>query len=253
MPLTPGEADRLLLFTQGQLARARRDRGLLLNVPEATALIADAICEWARDGLSLPDVRERASALLSERDVLPGVVDAVPEVRVEARFDDGTRLVVVPRPFGTIRDTSPSAHHPTESAERSRSVGSPALPITNEADTPIGISSHIHLAEVNPRLRLDRAAAFGHHLDIPTGETVWISAGQTVTVHLRPIAGERVLIGNTGLIDGSLDDPLTRTHALAALRTCGYLDVVDGVPINDPATAAEAVGQRMRALREDMS
>ena len=41
MRLTPTERDRLLIFTAAELARSRRARGLRLNVPEATALIAD--------------------------------------------------------------------------------------------------------------------------------------------------------------------------------------------------------------------
>ncbi|MEW2588715.1 urease subunit gamma, partial [Streptomyces virginiae] len=55
MPLTPTERDRLLLFTAAELARARRARGLKLNVPEATALIADTVCEAARDGKRLAE------------------------------------------------------------------------------------------------------------------------------------------------------------------------------------------------------
>ena len=54
MRLSPSERDRLLIFTTAELARARRARGLRLNVPEATALIADAVCEAARDGARLP-------------------------------------------------------------------------------------------------------------------------------------------------------------------------------------------------------
>ena len=50
MRLTPTERDRLLIFTAAELARARRARGIKLNVPEATALIADTVCEAARDG-----------------------------------------------------------------------------------------------------------------------------------------------------------------------------------------------------------
>jgi urease gamma subunit len=59
------------MFTAAELARARRARGLRLNVPEATALIADTVCEAARDGLRLmeaaapwgvdPDGRRRAA------------------------------------------------------------------------------------------------------------------------------------------------------------------------------------------------
>ena len=50
MRLTPTDRDRLLIFTAAELARSRRARGLQLNVPEATALIADTVCEAARDG-----------------------------------------------------------------------------------------------------------------------------------------------------------------------------------------------------------
>lgn len=234
--LTPGESDRLLLFTQAQLARARRDRGLLLNAPEATALIADAVCEWARDGLDLPTVRERASKLLGANDVLPDVPAVVTEVRVEARFDDGTRLVVVNNPFGVNATTESEPFIPMAVGE---------ISVRNTASTAIGISSHIHLAEVNPRLRLDRGAAFGMRPAIPTGETVWIQPGATASLAITPITGQRIMIGNTGAIDGSLDDPNTRERALATLRACGYLDVVDGHPVNADADADQAVANLM--------
>ena len=100
MALTPGERDRLLLFTQAQLAQQRKERGLKLNIPEATAIISDAVCEWAREGKTLPEVRQLATTLLTIDDVLPEVPDIVTQIMVEARFDDGTRLVVVQQPFG---------------------------------------------------------------------------------------------------------------------------------------------------------
>ena len=50
MLLTPAEQDRLLVFTAAQLARSRRARGLRLNVPETVAIVADTVCEAARDG-----------------------------------------------------------------------------------------------------------------------------------------------------------------------------------------------------------
>ena len=236
MALTPGEADRLLLFTQAQLARSRRDRGLLLNVPEATALIADAVCEWARDGLSLTEARDRARELLTVDDVLPDVPVILTDVRVEARFDDGTRLVVVHDPFGAPSETPVVEHIVT---------GVP-LTIRNEAPRPIGITSHIHLAEVNPRLRLDREAAFGMRLDTPAGTTLWLSPGETVEAYAVPIGGERVVEGNTGVVDGPLDDPRVRERALATLRACGYLDVVNGADVNDTVAAENAVARLMQ-------
>ena len=239
MALTPGEADRLLLFTQAQLARARRERGLRLNVPEATALIADAVCEWARDGLTLTEARDRARTILGADDVLPDVPEVLVEVRVEARFDDGTRLVVVRDPFNVGLDDATPAHVVT---------GSP-LTIRNEATTPIGVTSHIHLAEVNPRLRLDRGAAFGMRLDMAAGTTLWISPGETVQAHVVPIGGERIVEGNTGVVDGSLDDPVVRDRALARLRDCGYLDFVDGDDVNVAADAESAVARLMEGRR----
>jgi urease subunit gamma/beta len=239
MPLTPGESDRLLLFLQASLARRRQERGLRLNVPEARALIADSVCEWARDGLSLLEARDRARGLLAPEDVLPGVPAALTEVRVEARFDDGTRLVVVKDPFGIEAADEPGAREiPGEEP-------GDVIAIVNEAPTAIGLTSHIHLAEVNPRLRLDRDAAFGCRLAIETGQTVWIRPGETVLLPLRPIEGDRVVVGNTGLVDGALDDPDVRARALATLRACGYLDVVDGRAVNEPSDAEAAVEQVM--------
>ena len=93
MRLTPTDRDRLLLFTAAELARARRARGLRLNVPEATALIADTVCEAARDGARLMEAAALGASILTADDVLPGVPDIVREVKVEAVFDDGTFLV----------------------------------------------------------------------------------------------------------------------------------------------------------------
>ena len=240
MPLTPGESDRLLLHLQASLAQRRRDRGLLLNIPEARALIADAVCEWARDGLSLPETLARAKAMLGPLDVLPGVPEALGEIRVEGRFDDGTRLVVVKDPFGPVAAPSEEAEPPATRAAVA------TIEIVNEATTAIGLSSHIHLAEVNPRLRLDRDRAFGMRPDIPTGETVWLVPGQTRVLAMTPIAGARVVIGTSGVVDGPLDDPGTRARAVATLRECGYLDVVDGRPSGDVEAAETAVAVLVR-------
>ncbi len=243
MPLTPGESDRLLLHLQASLAQRRRERGLRLNVPEARALIADAVCEWARDGLSMVEARDRGRGLLSATDVLPDVPMVLDEVRVEARFDDGTRLVVVKDPFGLAGDLGSDDVEapPTRTGE---------IDIANEARTDIGLTSHIHLAEINPRLRLDRSAAFGMRLAVPTGETVWIRAGETVRLPIMPITGARIMIGNSGAIDGALDDPGVRARALPILRSCGYLDIVDGEPLGESAGAAAAVAALMEATRE---
>lgn len=246
MPLTPGESDRLLLFLAASLAQRRRDRGLRLNVPEARSFIADAVCEWARDGLSLPETLERARALLTPDDVLPGVPEALSEVRVEGRFEDGTRLVVVKDPFGIGSSTAGEPVSVPVDQPRGR-----VIEIANEAPTSIGLTSHIHLAEVNPRLRLDRAAAFGNRLALETGQTVWIRPGETVSLPMRPIEGDRVMVGNSGAVDGPLDDDAVRARALAVLRSCGYLDVVEGDAVNTAQDAATAISALMRQRGEE--
>jgi urease subunit gamma/beta len=215
--LSPAERDRLLLFTTAELARARRQRGLRLNVVEATALVADTVCEAARDGLRLAEAVAAGRSALSADDVLPGVVRAVPEVRVEAVFDDGTRLAVVRDPF---RAGAGSASL-SVGADANGTLGA-EVTVTNTAAVTIGVTSHFHFFEANPRLRFDRAAGYGMHLAIPAGETVVWEAGATRTVGLVPIGGRRVVIGFAGLVDGPLDEPGAKERALERARACGY-------------------------------
>ena len=217
MKLNEAERDRLLIYLTAELARDRRARGLLLNVVEATALVADAVCEAARDGKRLGEAVDIARSVLSEREVLPGVVRAVPEVRVEAVFDDGSRLAVVRDPF---RAGLPAASA-LEPAER---PGEVELEVTNTAAVPISVTSHFHFFEANPRLRFDRAAAYGMHLAVTAGAAVRFEPGGTRRVALVPVGGRRVVIGFAGLVDGPLDEPGARERAVEKARACGYED-----------------------------
>ena len=217
MLLSPAERDRLLVFVTAELARSRRRRGLRLNVPEATALVADTVCEAARDGKRLAEAIEAGRSALTTDDVLPGVVRAVPEVRVEAVFEDGSRLAVVRDPFrsgvGGVAEAGEVA-----------AEGAVELDVTNTAAVPIGVTSHFHFFEANPRLRFDRAAAYGMHLAIEAGAAVRFEPGQTRRVALVPVGGRRVIIGFAGLVDGPLDAPGARERALERARACGYAD-----------------------------
>lgn len=228
MRLTPTEQDRLLIFTAAELARARRARGLRLNVPEATALIADTVCEAARDGARLLVAAAAGASVLGADDVLPGVVDVVREVKVEAVFDDGTRLVVVRNPFGVLGagDSSPGAVMTRDHGDHGdRGIGSPGVvhvDVVNTGDVPVSITSHFHFFEVNARLDFDRNAAYGMRLAIPAGSTKRFDPGVTVTAPLVPIGGARVAIGFAGLVDGPLDAPGAREAALSRAAAQGY-------------------------------
>lgn len=99
MELSPREKDKLLIFTAGLLAERRKARGLKLNYPEAMAYISAAILEGARDGLSVAELMDQGTHLLSTRDVMEGVPEMIPEVQVEATFPDGSKLVTVHHPI----------------------------------------------------------------------------------------------------------------------------------------------------------
>src|SRR3954454_2161303 len=97
--LSPHEQDRLLLSYAAELARRRRARGLRLNLPEATAVIADHVLEGARDGVLVAELMQSGRTVLTRDDVMDGVPDLLEEVQVEATFPDGTKLVTVHHPI----------------------------------------------------------------------------------------------------------------------------------------------------------
>jgi urease subunit gamma/beta len=261
--LTPSERDRLLIFTVAELARARRARGLRLNVPEATALIADAVAEAARDGRRHDEALEVGRSLLGPDDVLPGVADILYDVKVEAVFDDGTRLVVVPDPIGggSLGATAPGAitvaadaeADPSLDADRSLRLDVVTIDVENTASVPITVTSHFHFLEVNPRLSFDRAAAYGRHLDIAAGASTAFEPGTIQSVRLVPIRGERVVIGFAGLVDGALDAPGARERALELLRATGFLDTGNPGSHSRAEHAVSAMRQHLAAHPEVQS
>ena len=100
MLLTLHERERLLIHVAADVARKRKDRGLRLNLPEATAIITAFILEGARDGRSVVDLMESGRNVLESEDVMEGVEEMLREVQVEATFPDGTKLVTIHDPIG---------------------------------------------------------------------------------------------------------------------------------------------------------
>ena len=219
MRLLPQEQDRLLLFLAAELARARRARGLRLNQAEATAIVADGVCELARDGLRYAEVVAGAYAILGEEDVLDGVRALVPRIEVEAVFRDGRHLVVVEDPLGPAPGAAPEEE--PEVPWLPEDVIAARVRVVNEGAVPVGVTSHLHVFEANPALRFDRAAAWGMRLAIPARVKVFFAPGQEREVALTPIGGARVVRGHGELVDGALDDPAVREAALAAAREKG--------------------------------
>jgi urease subunit gamma len=97
--LTPREKDKLLVAMAAVVARRRLERGVLLNHPEAVALITDFLLEGARDGRSVAELMESGAHVLSRGQVMEGVPELIHDVQVEATFPDGTKLVTVHQPI----------------------------------------------------------------------------------------------------------------------------------------------------------
>jgi urease subunit gamma/beta len=132
--------------------------------------------------------------------------------------------VICEDPFGggSLGDGAPGAVLVAGEAISVRRDDVVAVQVTNTARVPIGVTSHYHFFEANPRLDFDRAAGYGRRLAIPAGATTRFAPGETRTVELVPIRGERVAIGFAGLVDGPLDAPGARESALERARACGY-------------------------------
>lgn len=67
--------------------------------------------------------------------------------------------------------------------------------VTNTADRPIQIGSHIHLAAVNPGLDIDQDAVQGYRLDIAAGTSIRFEPGVSKKVAIVALRGRRSVPG----------------------------------------------------------
>src|SRR5580698_10349979 len=228
MHLSPRELDKLVLHQAGVLAQKRLARGLRLNHPEAVALIATQLLEFIRDGKSVADLMDLGRQFLGRNQVMSGVPAMITEVQVEGTFPDGTKLVTVHHPIASENGNMALALHgsflPVPDAALFPTVDSDFEPgactapegeleinagrvainlaVTNLGDRPVQVGSHYHFIETNASLRFDRAAAYGKRLDIPAGTAVRFEPGETKSVRLVDIAGNKIIRGGNNLADG---------------------------------------------------
>ena len=78
------------------------------------------------------------------------------------------------------------------------------LAVANRGDRPIQVGSHYHFFETNEALDFDRPKARGFRLDIAAGTAVRFEPGQTRTVTLVALAGDRIVHGFNGRVRGPL-------------------------------------------------
>jgi urease subunit beta len=79
-----------------------------------------------------------------------------------------------------------------------------SLSVVNAGDRPIQVGSHYHFFEVNDALKFERKKAYGWRLNIAAGTAVRFEPGQTRTVELVSLSGDRKVYGFQGKVMGKL-------------------------------------------------
>jgi urease subunit gamma/beta len=225
--LTQTELERLTIFSAAELARKRKARGLLLNYPEAVAIIVDEVMEAARDGKSVAELIAFGSTLLTTDDVMPGVADLMPFVQVEPVLKSGTKLITIHDPIRPgqkkVEGVVPG-EIVTEDGEIEINIGrrTTTVSVVNTGDRPVQVGSHFHFFEANCELEFDRAAAFGMHLDVPAGTAKRFPPGEKVEVTLVEFGGSGEAWGLNNLTNGSIRSAATKKLALQRARERGF-------------------------------
>ena len=229
MLLSPTEYERLTVFTAAELARRHRERGIRLSQPEAVAYICDELMMSAREGRSVEDLAGYGSTLLTRDDVLPGVAELMPVLRVEGMFPDGAKMITVHEPIRPGREpadpvTARAGEIITTEGDIELNAGrrNVDLKVCNTGDRPVQIGSHFHFFEVNRALEFDREAAFGMRLDIPSGTSKRFEPGENKQVTLVAIGGTGEVTGFNRLTNGSVHSATVKSEALARARASGF-------------------------------
>ena len=79
------------------------------------------------------------------------------------------------------------------------------ISVANTGDRPIQIGSHYHFYETNAALAFEREKTRGMRLNIAAGTAVRFEPGQSRTVELVALSGERKVYGFNGKIMGTLE------------------------------------------------
>jgi len=77
--------------------------------------------------------------------------------------------------------------------------------VANTGDRPIQVGSHYHFYETNSALRCDREKTRVFRRNIAAGTAVRVEPGQEREVELVAYAGDRVVYGFNGKIQGPLE------------------------------------------------
>jgi urease subunit beta len=79
-----------------------------------------------------------------------------------------------------------------------------SIEVVNAGDRPIQVGSHYHFFETNDALKFDRKKAYGFRLNIAAGTAVRFEPGQSRTVELVFVSGNKRIYGFAGKVMGKL-------------------------------------------------
>lgn len=85
------------------------------------------------------------------------------------------------------------------------------IEVVNKGDRPIQVGSHFHFFEINKLIAFAREEAYGMRLDIPSGTSVRFEPGETKTVQLVEIAGNKRVFGLNNLTDNQTNEQTLMT------------------------------------------
>lgn len=198
------------------------------------------------------------ATMLGRRHVQPSVLSTLHEIQVEGTFPTGTYLVTVHNPIATddgdlsralyssflpipsqdlFSLPAADAYDVTKQPGAVVPVKTPGavielnkgrrrirLKVTSKGDRPIQVGSHYHFIETNPQLSFDRIAAYGFRLDIPAGTSVRFEPGDTKTVTLVEIAGNKIIQGGNNLASGVVSQSRA-DEIVTKLQAAGFAHV----------------------------
>ena len=236
MHLTPRDLDKLVLHQAGVPRAEAAGARPAPQLPRGGRADRDAA---ARVHPRRP-VGRRADGprpqLLGRDEVLDGVAEMIDEVQVEGTFPDGTKLVTVHHPivaehgdlalalYGSFLPVAGSARSATRAgaarrrARRGDGRGAARSTLndgrdvdaarrsTNRGDRPIQVGSHYPFVETNRALDVRSRRGLRHAPRHPRRHRRALRAGETKTVTLVAIAGDRVIRGGNALADGPVTD-----------------------------------------------
>lgn len=96
------------------------------------------------------------------------------------------------------------------------------LVMVNTGDRPVQIGAHYHISECNRAMAFDREAAFGMHLDIPSGTAVRFEPGQSRKVQLTTYVGREVAFGMNNMTNGTVRSEIVKELSMQRLRANGF-------------------------------